>query len=193
MPDLKLEFKLVESLQKGDPEAFEVLFTKYSKRLYAFSNKYLRSRELSEELVQSVFLKVWENRFRINKESSFQSFLFTIAYNDICNHFKKIQNERKYAEKLSFELTPTTNIDQQIDYQSVLEQVNCLIQQLPEIQRKVFLKSRKDGLTSKEIAKELKIAPGTVDNYISASLKFLKSHIAKDNLPLLLFFSLLIF
>lgn len=193
MPDLKIELQLVESLQKGDPEAFEALFIKYSKRLFAFSNKYLRSKELSEELVQSVFLKVWENRFRINKESSFQSFLFTIAYNDICNQFKKIQNEKKYVEKLSSELSPMFNIDQRIDYQSVLEQVNSLIQQLPEIQRQVFLKSRRDGLSSKEIAKELRIAPGTVDNYISASLKFLKSHIAKDNLPLLLFFSLLIF
>ena len=62
--------------------------------------------------------------------------------------------------------------DDRADYKSVLEQVDRLIEQLPEQQKIVFLKSRKEGLSSKEIATELNLSPGTVDNYISASTRF---------------------
>lgn len=183
--------ELVGSLQRGDAGAFDKLFGKYANRLYAFGLKYLRSKEDAEGLVQGVFLKVWENRKKLKQEDSFQSFLFTIAYNDICNIFRKRLNERKYQEKLMLELDESLIVsDERVDFKSVLEQVDRLIEQLPEQQKLVFLKSRREGLSSKEIAGELNLSPGTVDNYISAATKFLRSRIGRDNIALLLFVSL---
>ena len=61
--------ELVERLQKGDVEAFDLIYDKYSGKLYAFGLKYLRSMTEAEELVQSVFLKLWENHINLKKES----------------------------------------------------------------------------------------------------------------------------
>jgi RNA polymerase sigma-70 factor (family 1) len=183
--------QLVESLRNGDAEAFNNLFGKYAGRLYAFGIKYLRSKEEAEGLVQIVFMKVWENRKTLKKESSFQAYLFTIAYNNICNIFRKRASQRQYAETLVAEVKGQEPVAADgVDYSSVLEQVNRIIGQLPEQQKIVFLKSRMEGLSSKEIAKELNLSPGTVDNYISGALKFIRARLGAESLSLLLFVSL---
>ncbi len=63
--------EMVESLQKGDFEAFDLIYEKYSGRLFNFGLKYLKSSDEAEELVQSVFLKIWENHQRLKKEFIF--------------------------------------------------------------------------------------------------------------------------
>lgn len=183
--------QLVESLIQGNAPAFDRLFGKYASRLYAFGLKYLRTREDAEGLVQGVFLKVWENRDKLKKDTSFQSYLFTIAYHDICNIFRKRLNQRLISEKL-FRDNPKylTNPLEEADYRSVIEQVDRLISLLPERQRTVFLKSRKQGLSTKEIAEELALSPGTVDNYISSALSFIRARLADESLPVILYFSL---
>ncbi len=191
MTTIPLDNKLVESLQKGDADAFDTLFHLYAKKLYAFGLKYLRSKEDAEELVQGVFLKIWERRKTLKREASFQAFLFTIAYNDICNLFRKRATERKYKDQLAADLSISgTNSADQTEYKLVLEQVYKIVNQLPEKQRIVFLKSRREGLSSKEIATQLNLSPGTVDNYLSAALKFLRNKLDYQNLPLVLFVTL---
>ncbi|GAP68835.1 RNA polymerase sigma-70 factor, Bacteroides expansion family 1 [Bacteroidales bacterium 6E] len=183
----------VEALQKGDASAFDRLFGKYSGRLYAFGLKYLRSKEDAEGLVQTVFLKVWDNRLQLRNDTSFQSYLFTIAYNDLCNIFRKRSTERMFKEKLALEFSGMENADTRTEFKSILERVDAIIEQLPDTQRVVFRKSRFEGMTTKEIAAELHLSPGTVDNYISAALKFIRTRMEKENMALLLFGSLWIF
>ena len=183
----------MEALQKGDASAFDRLFGKYSGRLYAFGVKYLRSKEDAEGLVQTVFLKVWDNRHQLRNDTSFQSYLFTIAYNDLCNIFRKRSAERMFKEKLALEFSGRENADTRTEFKSILERVDAIIEQLPDTQRVVFRKSRFEGMTSKEIAAELHLSPGTVDNYISAALKFIRTRMEKENMALLLFGSLWIF
>ena len=183
--------ELVERLQKGDVEAFDLIYEKYSGKLYAFGLKYLRSTAEAEELVQSVFLKVWENYSNLKKESSFKSYLFTIAYNDICKLLRKRNYRQKFIDDTIYEISQSSpDIADSIDYQSVLEQVQLLIDKLPERQKSIFLKSRQEGKSTKVIAEEVGLSPGTVDNYISESLKFIRKRLHKENLPVLLFFSL---
>jgi RNA polymerase sigma-70 factor (family 1) len=185
--------ELVEKLQKGDVEAFDIIYDKYSKKLYAFGLKYLGSTAEAEELVQSVFLKLWENYKTLKKESSFKSFIFTIAYNDICKLFRKRNYHKKFISDTLYECSESSSeIEEKIDYQSVLERVEQIIDKLPERQRTIFLKSRKEGKSTKEIAEEVGLSPGTIDNYISESLKLIRNHLNKENLSLLLFFSLFI-
>ena len=175
--------ELVERLKKGDVEAFDLVYDKYSGKLYDFGLKYLRSTDEAEELVQSVFLKVWENYKNLKKESSFKSYLFTIAYNDICKLFRK----RNYLQKFindtrdeNFQLS--TEIEDSIDYLSVLERVQQIVDKLPERLKTIFIKSRQEGKTTKEIAEEVGLSPGTVDNYISEALKFIRSLLQNEYL-----------
>jgi RNA polymerase sigma-70 factor (family 1) len=188
------DIELVERLQKGDVEAFDLIYDKYSGKLYAFGLKYLRSAAEAEELVQSVFLKVWENYKILRKESSFKSYLFTIAYNDICKLFRKRNYLQKFiSDTIAENPQSSFEIEEGIDYQSVLGRVQQIVDKLPERQKTIFVKSRQDGKSSKEIAEEFSLSPGTVDNYISEVLKFIRSRLHKEDLALFLFFSLFFF
>lgn len=194
MKEVQTDSELVEKLRKGDVEAFDLVYKKYAGKLYAFSLKYLKSTEESEELVQSVFLKVWENQSNLKKETSFKSYLFTIAYNEVCNIFRRRINRQKFInETLAGNWESSDASEKQIDYQFVLEQVEQIIARLPEKQRIVFLKSRNEGKTSKEIATELELSPGTVDNYVSESIKFIRKNLQDKHFSVCLFFSLFFF
>jgi RNA polymerase sigma-70 factor (ECF subfamily) len=185
---------LVERLQKGDVEAFDLIYAKYSGKLYAFGLKYRRSVAEAEELVQSVFLKLWENHKNLKKESSFKSYLFTIAYNDMCKLFRKWNYQQKFIADTLYEHShPSNEIEEGIDYQSVLDRVEKIVEKLPEKQRIIFIKSRQEGKSTKEIAKEVRLSPGTVDNYLSEALKFIRSRMQNESLPVLLFVSLFFF
>lgn len=184
--------ELVRRLQKDDLEAFDQIFKRYGDKLFGFALKNLKSKEESEGLVQDVFLKIWEHRGKIKKESSLKSYLFTIAYHNICKAFRKKQIYLKFIEETSGIENTTFNLEEKIEYKAALEQVNQLIKKLPEKQKQIFIKSRQEGKSTREIAKEMKLAPGTVDNNISAALKFLRKNISVDDYALLLFFAIFI-
>jgi RNA polymerase sigma-70 factor (ECF subfamily) len=181
--------ELVEKLRKGDLEAFDTLFEKYSNRLFGFAMKYLKSKEEAEGLVQDVFLKIWENRKKLKKESSLNSYLFTISYHNICKFFRNKQLQGKLKEEIGLASEISMDTEDQINYHSTLEEIEKLIEQLPPKQKVIFLKSRKEGKSTREIAEEMHLAPGTVDNHISAALKFIRKHISGSNLASSLFFT----
>jgi RNA polymerase sigma-70 factor (family 1) len=180
---------LIERLQTGDVEAFDILYNKYSWKLYAFGLKYLKSIDDAEELVQSTFIKIWENYIDLKKEPSFKSYLFTIAYNEICKLFRKRHYQKKYLEDI-MQIKPVAEevIEENFSYEAVLDRVNKIVDVLPDKQKSIFLKSRIEGMSAKEIARELNLAPGTVDNYISNVLKFIRNHLKKEDFALMLFF-----
>jgi len=188
------DIKLIEKLHSGDVEAFDLIYAKYSGKLYAFGLKYLRSTDEAEELVQAVFLKIWENHMIINKELSFKSYLFTIAYNDICKLFRKRNYQQKFISETLYEDSHSSAAAEEgIDFQSVMERVQQIIDKLPKRQKIIFLKSRQDGKSSKEIAEELNLSPGTVDNYISEALRFIRSRLHKEDLAFMLYALLFLF
>ncbi len=185
------DIELVQKLQNDDVEAFDLVYEKYAGKLYGFTLKYLKSTDETEELIQSVFLKVWENRKGLREESSFKSYLFTIAYNEICNIFRRRSHVQKFIGEQLIENSQTSSeTEELIDYNSILEQVDKIIDKLPERQKTIFVKSRREGKSNKEIATELGLSSGTVDNYISESLKFIRSNLQNKNFSALLFFSL---
>jgi len=182
---------LINKLQKGDVEAFDLIYAKYAGKLYSFGLKYLRSAAEAEELVQSVFIKIWENHKKLNKELSFKSYLFTIAYNDICKIFRSRDYLKKFITDTLYEKSVSSSTEEAgIDYKSVLNQVQMIMDKLPERQKIIFRKSRLEGKPSKEIARELMLSPGTVDNYISEALKFIRCQMKKENIAFILFISL---
>jgi len=169
-------------------EAFDLIYDRYSGKLFAFGLKYLRSTAEAEDLVQSVFLKLWENRKYLNPALSFKSYIFTITYNDICKLFRKKKYLQKFiAEELLLDTESSLETEQDIEYQSLLIRVQQLVEKLPERQRIIFKKSREEGKTTKEIAKDLDLSSGTIDNYISAALRLLRKQLKSEDLALVLY------
>jgi RNA polymerase sigma-70 factor (ECF subfamily) len=168
-----------------------MIYDKYSGQLYAFGLKYLRSTVEAEELVQSVFVKLWGNYKNLKKEYSFKSYLFTIAYNDICKLYRKENYRQKFITDTLYENSQSsTEMEDGIGSRSVLERVQQIVDKLSKRQRTIFLKSWQEGKSTKEIAEEVGLSPGTVDNYISEALKFIRSRLRNENLLILLLFSL---
>lgn len=191
MPDQlnKNELLLVQSLAKGNLIAFNTLYKSYSSRLYRFALGYLKSKDEAEELVQEVFTIIWEKRRDLKEERSFKSFLFTISFNIIRKHFRTKQYLSEYLNSGSVDEADVDTV-QKITYDSLYHYLNELVNQLPIRRREVFVKSRFEGLTVKEIAAELNISHKTVENQLTDALKFIRAKMQSENLHALLFFML---
>ena len=194
MTELGSDNNLVKLLQKGNVAAFDSLFEVYSQKLFGFALKYFKNETDAEELVQEVFVKVWENRQTLKSELSFKSYLFTIALNKIRKHFNKKATSLRYLESLQndteFTDYQSTNDD---NYDLALHQINLIIEQMPPRRREIFMKSKLEGKSSKEIATELNISAGTVDNQVSEALRFIRAQLKSENLALLLFAVLFVY
>jgi RNA polymerase sigma-70 factor (family 1) len=181
------DIELVRRLQKDDAEAFDLIYEKYSGKLYSFGLKYLGSTAEAEELVQSIFLKIWENHKLLNEGLSLKSYLFTIAYNDICKLFRKrFYHQQFVSETLYINSYSSSETEDSIYFGSVLDHVQSIIDKLPERQKVIFRKSRIEGKTTKEIAAELGLSPGTIDNYLSDALNFMRRSLKGEYLALAL-------
>ena len=183
------ESALVKALSNGEIKAFNELFQLYGNRIYRFANGYLKSVPDAEELVQDVFMKIWEKRGELNENLSFKSYIFTIAFNIIRKHFVKKALNAKFIDQQIINDTDLNTL-QNIDYQSTKKLLDNLVEQLPPRRREVFIKSRIDGHTVKEIAEELGTSPKTVENQLGEALKFIRSHIGKEDFAILIFFML---
>ena len=181
----------VAALKEGDQLAFKNLFEEYARRIFVFANGYLKSNQEAEEVVQEVFIKVWNVRNSINTNLSFKSYLFKITYNHVREIFLKKGRENSYKHELiDFSIDYDNRTEERIDYHSLLELVEKLIDQLPPRQKEIIILKRKKGLPVKEIASILEISPRTVEKHLSEALKSLKQGLSEENIAGLLFFSL---
>jgi len=180
------ESHLVRNLSRGNLLAFNTLYKEYSGRLYRFAVGYLKSETEAEELVQEVFTIIWEKRADLKEELSFKSFLFTIAFNIIRKHFR---TKSYFAEYFKSELNPDLDMQttQKITYNSLHQYITELVNKLPERRKEIFIKSRFQGLTIKEIAEEMKISHKTVENQLTDALKFLRTNLNRESISRILF------
>jgi RNA polymerase sigma-70 factor (family 1) len=185
------ESQLVKSLAGSNILAFNALYKGYSNRLYRFAYGYLKSKGEAEELVQEVFLKIWDKRKDLKEELSFRSFLFTIAFNMIRRHFRTKVQLNKYFQTLKSEDQDNITV-QNINYNSLHKYITELVDLLPDRRREIFIKSRFEGLSIQEIARELNISHKTVENQLSDAIKFIRTRINNESLAILLFFILFI-
>lgn len=188
-----IDYLAVENLKKGDIKAFDDLFSKYSSRLLSFSFKYLKSNEEAEEVVQEVFLYIWDKREGLKPEQSFNSYIFTIAYNIIRKYFLKKARDNSFKDDLIYSLLqPENKLDQVIDYKFLLEKVESYINALPKRRKEIFIKRKYEGLSVKQIAEELQISPNTVENQLASAQKQIQNELKKEKLAGLLFFILFV-
>lgn len=172
---------LIKKIRKGDEKSFERLYYFYCERLFYFALKYLKTQEAAEELVQEIFVKLWEIRADLDPEKSFNSFLFTIAKNTIFNQFRKKINEDAYLEHLKYYLDRTHNkTENDIILADMKKRIDKCIAGLPPQRKKIYLMSREGGLSYKEIAKELEISEKTVEAHIRLALKTIRAAVNSE-------------
>lgn len=177
------EKELIGLLKQGNKEAFTVLYKRYWGQVYHFSRLYLTNFTDAEDVVQDVFVKVWENREWIQEDKRFEGLLFIITRNLIFNQYRKKVNEEFYKVTVLEALEKPEYIEEKIDAHNLQEYIERLIDELPPRRREIFNLSRKEQKSYREIADLLQISEKTVENQIREALKYLK----KNVLLLLLF------
>jgi len=171
------------ALRQGSKEAFTALYNCYWNQVYNFSKLYLIRKETAEELVQEVFTKVWEAREFINENENFKGLLFIITRNLIFNKYRKQLNEDFYKLSVLSAIETAYDIEEEIDAKNLSEYIDMLVDEMPPRRKEIFLLSRREHKSYKEIAEQLNISEKTVENQISEALKYLRK-----NIPLLLIF-----
>lgn len=175
-----LLFQNVQS--NGCYNSFKQLYEHYYNRLLFFARKYVENMETAEEVISEVFLKLWKKRKEIQINSSFQSYLYTSVRNKCLDHIRK-EGNRQYEDdmmihSLCAEHSNTLDI---IHSNELFEKIEKAIAMLPKDRRRIFLKSRNEGMKYKEIAEELGISIKTVETQMGRSLKYLRE-VFKDEL-----------
>jgi RNA polymerase sigma-70 factor (ECF subfamily) len=183
--------QLILDLKSGNILVFNHIFEVYSTKLFLFAKVYLGSDEDSEELVQEVFTILWEKRDQLKSGFSFKSYIFTIAFNIIKKHFRQKALFKKFArEELLNEIT--SDPSQQIDYNSLKNYILKLAEALPAKRREIFIKSRFEGLSNKEIADELGLSKKTIENHLNLALREIRSKMEGGKLSVILFYFMFI-
>jgi len=185
------DHQLVADFLKGKVSAFDMLYEKYSRRLYGFAFMLLKNKEDALDIVQETFLRIWKKRKELAEEKSVKSFLFTISYNLIIDQLRKRLNDKNYIESLERRFSFTeTSIENRAEFNLLDNKIHDLINELPPKRKEIFRLSREKGFSNKEIAETLKISVKTVETQISLATKYLRTGLTDGSLPAILFASL---
>ncbi len=189
--------ELVGALKKGDSRQFEKCYNEYYSRLFTFAFGYTRNYEASEEMVQNGFVILWNKKETLAPDSNISSYLFTVVKNQCLNYI------RDEAKRLSHEIkgdfpfssiqdlrsyTLASFIPEKLINEDLEKIILNEIDQLPEQCRRVFLMSRFEQLSHKEISTHLNISVKTVENHINKALQVLRKR-----LGIYLYFFLIIY
>ena len=169
----------IEQLKNASVESFEILYLRYSARLYNFVLKISGGNSfMSEELVQRTFIKIWENRSRLNPEKSFIAYLCTIAKNMLINEYQHQTLEYIYQKFLVKQISAEhSNTELEVDKKLLDEYIERLTAQLSPRRREIFILSRRNGLTNKQISQKLNISESTIETQLSKALTFMKNEL----------------
>lgn len=168
---------LVEQIRDDDREAFEKLFRKYYSSLQRFLWGYVTNQQVAEDLVQEVFVRIWENRYALNPDKKIKTYLYKIGRNLAIDHtrHRKIVRDWEEEKKALHSLSPVDQaINEKLHNKLMLREIKQAIEGLPKRRRLVFMLSRYEGMTYKEIAEELDISVNTVDTQICRALQTLR-------------------
>jgi RNA polymerase sigma-70 factor (ECF subfamily) len=175
-PDVQL---LLRQLNNGGEHAFDQLYKLFSPRVFSFALSLLKDRAEAEEIVQEVFLKVWDKRCELSPLGSFESFLFTMSKNTILNIIRKTGYHRIFLEYKRYNPEPPPALDQELSCNELENLYKKAIDKLSPRKREIFVLNQTHALSYPEIAQKLGISTKTVRNQMDAASTEIKHFISR--------------
>ncbi len=173
---------LAGEIKKGNRQALKKLYERYHMQLYYLGKRYLKNKELAEDAVQDVFLKVWDKRKKIDPTLSIEGFLFTTLKNHVLNMVRDEGKRKKIIEEVK--QTAQTGksvqtVEEEIIYSEYEDFLNKAINKLSPAEQKVFKLRSIEGLSNEEIAKKRKVSQNTVKTQYYLSSKLVRNYLKK--------------
>ena len=182
-----MQVENTDILLKDVRNNFDKIYVLYYSRMFRFAKEYVLFDEDAENIVQDVFLLLWEKREVLDIQIRLVSYLFALVKNKSLDYLRHKEIADEYKQELSAKLTALELLNYSFTSDEEIEQIlMTAINKLPERCRQVFLKSRIEGKKNREIANELNLTVSTVENQMTIALRKLRVEL-KDYLPLLLF------
>lgn len=176
------EKKLVRSVrEKGDREAFKKIFLAYYERLYGFAYSFVKRSDVAEDIVQTVFLKIWEQKESWDPPGLLKHYLFTAVRNEALNILKHLKIVSETEEEVSMiydEIKSSYYSEQDQEVEKLRKEIQKAIDKLPERCQQIYILSRRSGLTYAEIAEILEISVNTVGTQMGRALSSLRSDLS---------------
>lgn len=184
---------LMQEIKADNMFAFDALYGNYCKRVYKFGYSIIKSREEAENLMQDVFLNLWETRRRVKKNSSVKSYIFTITYNSAISIIRKKARESEFIEYLkSVQTINEEAVDVVFEYNELKSKLDEIVNALPKRQKEVYLLHRDEAMKYDEIAERLHISVNTIENHMSRALKTVREKMGDYSLFAILFMFLFV-
>jgi RNA polymerase sigma-70 factor, ECF subfamily len=166
---------LINRLREGEESAYEMLFNEYYKVLTVFAKRYLNDLEKAKEVVQDLFVSIYEKREKLDINSSLKSYLFRSTHNRCINLINAQKVRDRYAEYATYaNASSENNLEQEVNKTELEHALYKAIGDLPPRCRSIFKMNRFDGLSNGEIADKLNLSKRTVETQISKALKILR-------------------
>ena len=174
------EKELLLQLANGSEKAFTAIFYHYRGKLYHYIFTITSSREMAEDTVHDVFLKIWNARQKLASIENMNAYLYRVCHNEVISGLRRMAKETLILAELQQEsmlfLTDVDPASQREIRASIQQAVNKLSPQ----QRKIFLLSRQDGLKHKQIAEQLGVSINTIKTHLGQALRFLREEVGQQ-------------
>ncbi len=159
---------------------YEKIFRTHYSELCSYAFNFMKDIDDAEEVVQSIFVKLWENKNNLHIKTSIKSYLYSSIRNRCLNSIKHIEVRERYKEFNKQEIELEQNLQDNESEKTEMEQkVRTIIDNMPEKRRRVFILSRYNRLKYKEIAEELSISIKTVENHMGKAMKTLRKELTQ--------------
>lgn len=173
------EKALIILLKNDDYRAFTLIYELYSSRILGRLIRLVKSEQIAQELLQDLFVRIWEKRNSINPNLPFKSFLFSIAQNLVYDHFRKIAlNEKFRSHFILSNSEGYKHVEEELAFKQTQQNIISAIEKLPPQCKRVFVLFKLEGKSYQEICDTLQISKSTVNNHITKANTLLK-----DQLP----------
>jgi RNA polymerase sigma-70 factor (family 1) len=183
------EKELFMHIANGDEKAFRVLFDQYRERLFFFAWQLCHSAVEAEEVVQDIFLRLWENRSKLGEVDFPRKYIYIMARNRTLDLLSKIARHQQLISEVWTNMSQSDNyLEDLLHAQDSRLLIDQAVSQLAEKKQAIFLMSRRDGLSLREIADQTGLSVQTVKNILTEVLKHVKAFLARHNALLAIVF-----
>ncbi|WP_165688791.1 RNA polymerase sigma factor [Flavobacterium sp. A45] len=166
---------IINRLRNGDKQALTELYNEFWQLLFVSSYNVIKDKELCEDIIQDIFMNIWNNREKLEINISLKGYLYACARYQVFNQFKKNKNKVhvEFLDDLDKRFQHSTP-ETQMMHEELVQQISSIIETLPEKCQLVYKLSRDEQLSHKEIAARLDISTKTVENHITKALQVIR-------------------